>query len=72
MRHPRYRGQFFRKKLQRDMTAQLEVFSFVHDTHPAATDLREDTIVRNGLADRLARVDVRRRISSEKFSGKIT
>jgi hypothetical protein len=54
------------------MSAQLEVFSFVHDTHPAATDLREDTIVRNGLADRLARIDVRRRISSEKFSGKIT
>jgi hypothetical protein len=47
----RYRGQFFSKKLQGDMPMRLEVFGFAHYTHPAATELREDAIVRDGLAD---------------------
>src|ERR1700692_392075 len=54
------------------MTVQLEVFRFVHHTHPAATELRENAIVRNGLADHFACVAVRRRTSSKKFSRKIT
>ena len=33
------------------MAMQLEVLRFVHHTHPAATELRDDAIVRNGFAD---------------------
>src|ERR1700676_4007699 len=40
-----------RKKLQRHMAMQLEVFGFVDHTHPAATELRDDAIVRDGLGD---------------------
>ena len=29
------------------MAVQLEVFGFVHHTHPAATELREDSVMRN-------------------------
>src|ERR1019366_2636072 len=54
------------------MPAQLEVFGFVDHTHPAATELRENAIVRDGLADHFACVAVRRRTSSKKFSRKIT
>src|SRR6202521_4494681 len=54
------------------MAGQLEVFRFVHYTHPAATELREDAIVRDGLADHFACVAMRRRTSSKKFSRKIT
>ena len=54
------------------MPMQLEVFGFVDHTHPAATELRENAIVRDGLADHFACVAVRRRTSSKKFSRKIT
>src|ERR1700693_4288720 len=40
-----------RQELQRNMAVQREVFGFVYHTHPAATELREDAIVRDGLAD---------------------
>jgi hypothetical protein len=40
-----------RKKLQRDCTPQLRVFSLVDDTHPALAELLEDAVVRDGLAD---------------------
>jgi len=33
------------------MAMQIEVFDFIHHTHPAATELREDPTVRDGLAD---------------------
>jgi len=33
------------------MPMHLEVFGFDHETYPAATDLREDATVRDGLAD---------------------
>src|SRR5437867_2278554 len=39
------------KKLQGDKPAQLGVFRFVHDAHPAATDPFDDPIVRNRFAD---------------------
>ena len=42
------------------MALQLEVFGFIDHTHFAATELREDAIVRDGLADYLACVAVRR------------
>src|ERR1700686_3031755 len=54
------------------MPMQLEVFGFVHHTHPASAELREDAIVRNGLAGHSACVAVRRRTSSKKFSRKMT
>ena len=40
-----------RQEFQRDVPVQLEVFGFVDHTHPAATELREDAIVRDGFAD---------------------
>jgi hypothetical protein len=43
--------QFLRQKLQGDMAVQLDVFGFVHHTHAAATELFQDPIVRDGLAD---------------------
>src|SRR5882762_2232918 len=60
------------KKFQRDMPMQLKVLGFVHHTHTAATELLQDSIVRDGLADHLTSVAVRRRSSSKKFSRKIT
>jgi hypothetical protein len=42
---------FGRKEFQRDMPVQLEVFGFINYTHPAAVELRENPIVRNGLAN---------------------
>jgi hypothetical protein len=33
------------------MAMQFEVFDFIHRTHPAATGLRADPTVRDGLAD---------------------
>src|ERR1019366_4967923 len=54
------------------MPAQLEVFGFVDHTHPAATELRENAIVRDGLADHFACVPVRRRTSSKKFSRNVS
>ena len=42
---------FYRQELQRDMPVQSKVFGFVHHTHAAATELLQDAIVRNDLAD---------------------
>src|ERR1700686_4448509 len=61
-----------RQEFQRDMAVQIEVFGFVDHTHPAAAQLLDDAIVRDGLADHLACVAVRRRTSSKKFSRKNT
>jgi hypothetical protein len=36
---------------QQDMAAQLEVFGFVDHTHPAAAELRQNAVMRNGFAD---------------------
>src|ERR1700674_1335063 len=59
---------FCGEELERDVAVQLEIFSFIHHTHPAATKLRENAIVRDGFADHLACVAVSRRTSSKKFS----
>ena len=40
-----------RQKLQGDKAAQLGVFRLVDDTHATATELLDDAVVRNGLAD---------------------
>ena len=52
-----FRGQ----KFQRDMAAQLEVFGFVDHTHPAAAELRQNAVMRDGFPDH-------RRFEVEKFS----
>ena len=44
-------GQFLRKKLQCDMSAQIRILGFVNDTHPTPTEFREDAVVRDGLAN---------------------
>src|SRR5208282_6362628 len=47
-------GIFFRlgrQEFEGDMPAQVHVLRFVDNTHPSATQLREDTVVRDGLAD---------------------
>jgi hypothetical protein len=43
--------QLLRKELQRDMTVQLEIFRFIHDAHPAAAQLLDDTVMGHDLAD---------------------
>jgi hypothetical protein len=40
-----------RENAEGNVAVQLEVFGFVHHTHPAATELRENAIVRDGFAD---------------------
>ena len=40
-----------RQELERDVAAQVDVLGFIHNTHPSAAELREDTVVRDGLAD---------------------
>ena len=47
--------ELVRKKLQRNMPAQLQVFSFVHYAHAAAPEFLDDAAVRDGLSDRLGR-----------------
>src|SRR5712692_3871359 len=39
------------QKLQGDAAAEARVFGLVHHAHTAATELLEDAIVRDGLAD---------------------
>ena len=41
----------FGKKLERDKPTERRVFGLVNYTHPAATELLDDAVVRNGLAD---------------------
>ena len=50
-----------RQELQRHMTVQLEVFSFVDHAHPAAAELRQNAVMRDGFSDH-------RCISREIFS----
>jgi hypothetical protein len=41
------------EELQSDVATKLQVFGFVHDTHPAAADLAEDAVMGNRLPYRL-------------------
>src|SRR5215469_8237561 len=43
--------QRFGKKLQSNVSTEFEVFALVYDTHTPATELFEDAVVRDGLAD---------------------
>jgi hypothetical protein len=38
-------GEFFGKKLQRHMTAEIQVFSFIHHPHAATTDLAQNAVM---------------------------
>src|SRR5215467_4777413 len=44
-------GKMFRKELQRNKAAQVSVFGLVNYTHPATTELFEDAVMGDGLAD---------------------
>jgi hypothetical protein len=44
-------GQFLRQELQGDHASQLDVLGLIHDTHAAATELLQDAVVGDGLAD---------------------
>ena len=41
----------FGQKLQRNETVQPSVLGLVHNTHPAAAELLDDAVVRDGLTD---------------------
>jgi len=43
-------GKMFRQELEGDEPAELGVFGFINHTHPAATQLLEDAVMRNGSA----------------------
>ena len=42
-----------RQELQRDKAAKFDVLGLVDHTHPAAAELLDDAVVRDGLADHL-------------------
>ena len=44
-------GHVIGKELQSDETAEASVFGLVNDAHPAAAQLLDDAVMRNGLAD---------------------
>ena len=44
-------GEFFRQELQGDGTLELGVLGLIDDTHAPATQLLQDAIVGNGLAN---------------------
>ena len=44
-------GQLVGQELQGDEAAELSVLGLVDHTHPAAAELLDDAVVRNGLAD---------------------
>ena len=44
-------GRFGREKLESDQTLQARVFRLIDDTHPPATELLDDAVMRDGLTD---------------------
>ena len=50
----RIAGKVFGKKLECDKATKLRVFGLVHHAHPAAAELFDDAVVRDGLADHLS------------------
>jgi hypothetical protein len=49
-------GDVVRKEFQSDEAPKVGVLSFVNDTHPAAAELLDDTVVRDGLANHWAEI----------------
>ena len=47
----RVTGHFLRQELERDEAMQPRVLSFIDHTHAATTELLDDAVVRDGLAD---------------------
>src|SRR5712672_1467971 len=47
----RLAGHFFGKEFERDEPSELSVLGFVHHTHAAATQLFDDVVVRDSLAN---------------------
>jgi hypothetical protein len=47
-------GYLVRQKLQGDEAVQLYILGLVDHTHPAATELLDEAVVRDGLADHWA------------------
>ncbi len=44
-------GNFIGQELEGNKTAQPRVFRFLHHTHPTSTELLDDAVVRDGLAN---------------------
>ena len=44
-------GHVRRQELQRHMAMQLQIFGFIHHTHPAAAQLALHAVVRDGAAN---------------------
>src|SRR5262245_35644545 len=44
-------GQLFGKEFERNGTLQARIFRLVHHAHPATTQLLQDAVVRDRLAD---------------------
>src|SRR6266566_3718519 len=47
----RITGYILRQKLERDETVETSVLRFVNHSHPAAAELLDDAVMRDGLAD---------------------
>jgi hypothetical protein len=47
----RFLRQILRQELQSDEAAQLGVFRFVDNTHPATAELLDDAVMRNNVAE---------------------
>ena len=46
-------GHFIGQELEGHKATEFDILGLIDDTHPAATQLLDDAIVRNGLADQL-------------------
>jgi hypothetical protein len=49
-------SHFVRQELQRDEAVQFHILGLIDDAHTAATELLDDAVVRNGLADHWQRI----------------
>ena len=49
-------GYIVRQELESDKAAELHVLGLVDHTHPAAAELLDDAVVRDGLADHWAEI----------------
>ncbi len=59
LQRPRIVCNIVRKELQRDKTAQIDVFCFVYNAHPATAELFDNSVVRDGLIDHEENTSVR-------------